>query len=467
MSPSTELEVDYLIVGAGAVGMAMADTLVNESDQKIAIVDREHKPGGHWNHAYPFVRLHGPSAYYGVNSTHLGADRIDVLGTNEGLFELATGAEICAYLDQVMRRNLLPSGRVEYFPMHTYQADGTVVSILGGKTVNINVRNKLIDATIAGTNVPSRSSPPFNVVDKVEVIPPNQLVELTNPPSQVVVVGAGKTSIDTVVWLIEFGIDPDSIVWVRPRDTWLDCQEMVQPHFDFFEKTIGWLTTGWEAALDANSIEEIFLKMEDEGFVCRIDPSVMPSMYRCAIVSQKELELARRVKNVIRMGHVKKIKPGLMMLDGGKQPIQKDAIIVNCAVDGIPRHPGHIVFQPGKIIPQYMRKCSPTFSGAFIAKVDLMFDTDEEKNALCKPVPIPDTLADWVTVEVSAFANRRAWAKHPELVEWLSKSRLDRFTEMMMRAGAGEDTSKKKLLQRYQKAVADGFSKLMEFDAAH
>ncbi len=25
-------------------------------------------PGGHWTRAYPFVRLHQPSAYYGVNS---------------------------------------------------------------------------------------------------------------------------------------------------------------------------------------------------------------------------------------------------------------------------------------------------------------------------------------------------------------------------------------------------------------
>jgi hypothetical protein len=33
------------------------------------IVDRRHGPGGHWNDTYPFIRLHQPSAYYGVNST--------------------------------------------------------------------------------------------------------------------------------------------------------------------------------------------------------------------------------------------------------------------------------------------------------------------------------------------------------------------------------------------------------------
>ncbi len=33
-----------------------------------SIVDRNDQPGGHWTTAYPFVRLHQPSAYYGVNS---------------------------------------------------------------------------------------------------------------------------------------------------------------------------------------------------------------------------------------------------------------------------------------------------------------------------------------------------------------------------------------------------------------
>ena len=62
------IDADYLIVGSGAAGMAFADTLLDESSARIVMVDRHHGPGGHWNDAYPFVRLHQPSAYYGVNS---------------------------------------------------------------------------------------------------------------------------------------------------------------------------------------------------------------------------------------------------------------------------------------------------------------------------------------------------------------------------------------------------------------
>ena len=65
------IETDYLIVGAGASGMAFADALIAECDADVVMVERRHCPGGHWNGAYPFVRIHRASACYGVNSRML------------------------------------------------------------------------------------------------------------------------------------------------------------------------------------------------------------------------------------------------------------------------------------------------------------------------------------------------------------------------------------------------------------
>ncbi|MEJ2090098.1 MAG: NAD(P)-binding protein, partial [Gammaproteobacteria bacterium] len=118
------LQADYLVIGGGAMGMAFTDVLVAETDATVVMVDRHHQPGGHWNDAYPFVRLHQPSAFYGVNSRPLGFDTIDTTGWNEGLYELATSSEVCAYFDQVMRQTFLASGRVQYFPMCDYLGDG-------------------------------------------------------------------------------------------------------------------------------------------------------------------------------------------------------------------------------------------------------------------------------------------------------------------------------------------------------
>ena len=50
---------DYLVIGAGAMGLAFADELLtNNPNLRIIIVDKASKPGGHWNMAYDFVKLH-------------------------------------------------------------------------------------------------------------------------------------------------------------------------------------------------------------------------------------------------------------------------------------------------------------------------------------------------------------------------------------------------------------------------
>ena len=40
------VDVDYLIIGAGAMGMAFADVLLNETDATFAIVDDRASPAG-------------------------------------------------------------------------------------------------------------------------------------------------------------------------------------------------------------------------------------------------------------------------------------------------------------------------------------------------------------------------------------------------------------------------------------
>ena len=71
------VQADYLVVGAGASGMAFTDALIDHSDARVALVDRRHGAGGHWLDAYPFVQLHQASSFYGVASTPLGGGRAE------------------------------------------------------------------------------------------------------------------------------------------------------------------------------------------------------------------------------------------------------------------------------------------------------------------------------------------------------------------------------------------------------
>jgi len=79
------VETDYLVVGAGAMGMAFTDALIDNADVHVTLVDRRHAAGGHWQDAYPFVQLHQASLFYGVASTELGTGTIQHEGPEAGL----------------------------------------------------------------------------------------------------------------------------------------------------------------------------------------------------------------------------------------------------------------------------------------------------------------------------------------------------------------------------------------------
>jgi cation diffusion facilitator CzcD-associated flavoprotein CzcO len=52
-------ECDYLVIGAGAMGLAFVDELlINKPEAKIVIIESRDRPGGHWNSAYKYVKLH-------------------------------------------------------------------------------------------------------------------------------------------------------------------------------------------------------------------------------------------------------------------------------------------------------------------------------------------------------------------------------------------------------------------------
>src|SRR4051812_49540620 len=71
--PTMRLDTDYLVLGAGAMSLAFVDVILAEDPTAhLVVVDRRDSPGGHWNDAYPFVRLHQPAAFYGLNSERLG-----------------------------------------------------------------------------------------------------------------------------------------------------------------------------------------------------------------------------------------------------------------------------------------------------------------------------------------------------------------------------------------------------------
>ena len=335
-----EVETDYLVVGAGASGMAFADTLVAHTDAEVVLVDRRHRPGGHWLDAYPFVRLHQPSAYYGVESRPLGRDRIDEHGPNAGFYERASAAEICDYYSRVLDENLLPTGRVRFFGMSDYRGgngDGhLVVSLLDGSETVVTPRRKIVDATYVQSEIPSRHVPGFTVEPGVTLVPPNGLVDLAEPADRFTVIGAGKTAIDTCVWLLEAGVDPDRIRWVRGRDPWQFDRTFTQP-LDL----VGSIHASSGALGRGGVVRRGRPRLRATARGCR-DVRADRPLGRAAGISRRhceparEIDALRTIEHVVRARRVASIGRTTVMTDAGDVPGGAHEVYVDCTAAGVP-----------------------------------------------------------------------------------------------------------------------------------
>jgi len=456
------LETDYLIVGSGAVGMAFADTLLTETDANIIIVDRYAKPGGHWNVAYPFVTLHQPSQFYGVSSKELSKGRKDLIGLNKGLYDLATGDEVSAYFDEVMRHTFMPTGRVKYFPLCDYTGNYRFRCKLTGEEYTVKVNKKIVDCTFLNTSVPSTHEPNFSIEEGVQFMPLNDLPKITAPPEGFVVIGGGKTGIDACLWLLENRVNPDDITWIVSRDAWLINRKNTQPTLEFFEDSMGAQVDQLKALNDAKSITDLFDRLEGAEVLLRIDNSVRPKMFHGATISYEELEQMRRIKNVIRKGHVTRIEKNKILFDNGDIPTSTRNIHVDCSASAIPNLDIIPVFDGDVITPQTVRSYQPVFSAALIAYVEANYDENKDKNKLCQVVPLPNHDTDWIRMMAAQMANQFTWSQHKNIRNWLNNNRLDGFSKMIR--GIDKDDQKKiSIMKKMRDYAMPAMMKLGQF----
>lgn len=432
------LDVDYLIIGAGAMSLAFADQLLQDTEYTIAIVDRRAAPGGHWNDAYPFVKLHQPASMYGVNSLTLGNEQIDTSGLNQGMQELATGAEVLGYFSRVMNEVLLPSGRVQYFPMSNYRGGEVYSSLLSGESTRVNVRRKTVDGTFFQTSVPSTHKRPFKHAPGLDVISPNALAQLWRRPGltapHYTVLGGGKTAMDVIIWLIEAGVDTDIISWVMPRDSWLLNRAYNQPCSVAFDKTMGGVLNQMDAIAVSESVDELFDTLEERQQMLRVDPRVRPEMYHCAMASERELAVLRRVKHIVRKGHVNRIEARGLLMERGTEPMPPQTLFVDCTASAWTSRTPRAVFKDDMITLQMIRSCQPCFSAAVIAAIEAGVSDQETQNAMSNVVPLPDTPLDLLDATLFSLMNQHEWGQDRALNAKIHNMRLNCFRDMLSEA---------------------------------
>lgn len=450
------VDADYLVLGAGAMGMAFTDALTDHADVSVALVDRRFGPGGHWLDDYAFVRLHQASAFYGVASTRLGGGELQADGPERGLHERASAAELCEYYARVLDR-LVNSGKVSFHPNSEYVGDGRFVSRLSGRRFAAP-RARFVDARYLSPDIPALTPPPFET-DDAHVISVNGLVQLSSAPARFVLVGAGKTAMDACVWLLRQGVAPDAITWVRPRDPWVLNRARVQPDPAIF---LGMAADTMAAAAEASSPDDLFLLMEAAGVMLRIDPAVTPTMAKTPTLAAWELDLLRSVEDVVRRGHLRRVSRGRLHFADGDIRVPTDTVVVHCAASGL-KYPGLVpIWRPGVLTPQPVRVGFPCFGAALAGYVEATREADEEKNRICRPSPYSNTPADWAAMQVIGGDASLALAKEDDIRRWANGTTLN---PSRIPAERADDPAVTAAVRRLREHIGAGRQRLAELAA--
>lgn len=424
------IETDYLVVGAGAAGMAFTDALIDTNgDCDVVMVDRRHGPGGHWNDAYPFVRLHQPAACYGVPSARLGNDEIDETGLNAGLYQQADSVQIRDYYRTVMSEHHLASGQVRFYPMCDYLGLETqqraFLASLTGATTEVTVRRAVVDARYLEPTIPSRHPPSFVADPELRCIPVNGLTDVREPATGYTIIGGGKTGADACTWLLLNGVDPEAIRWIRARDAWLWNRAQIQP-LDLVTGTVDGFSRGVQASAEASSIDELFERLEACGQLFRLDPEIVPTMYHGATFSAAEIDLLRTIENVVRLGHVKTISADEIELERGTVSTDPRQLYVDCTAAGLGKAPSRPIFEAGRITLQCISTAFPTFNASVIGYLEGSRSEDlEAKARLAPPNRYPDRANDWLPNERGQLASLRLWNAEPDVAAWLESNRMN------------------------------------------
>jgi hypothetical protein len=190
----------------------------------------------------------------------------------------------------------------------------------------------------------------------------------------------------------------------------------------------------------------------------RIDRSVTPTMAKIPTLAQWELDQLRTIDRVVRLGHLKQVEPGRLVLADGDVAIARDAVVVHCAASGLQYPPLVPIWGRAAITVQPIRLGFLCFGAALAGYVEAMLENDAEKNDLCPPSPFSNTPADWARQQV--LGARASLASHPDTRDWADAVSLN---PARIPPGFADSAAVAAARKRLNQHVEPGMARLAEF----
>ena len=137
-----------------------------------------------------------------------------------------------------------------------------------------------------------------------------------------------------------------------------------------------------------------------------MDKNVRPTIIKIAILSKAEMELARTVKNIIRLGHVTRINEDKVTLEKGTYKPVPNTLYIDCSASSFLYWPVVPIFKGSTITVQNVKFGQPAFSAALLALINTTYDSNKKKNSLCEPVPFCGKPEDFTATFLTSIKNR-------------------------------------------------------------
>jgi hypothetical protein len=179
------------------------------------------------------------------------------------------------------------------------------------------------------------------------------------------------------------------------------------------------------AADGATSLDDLFLRLEASGVMLRIDPDLQPTMARTPTLGTWELDLLRTIERVVRLGHIRRVEAGELVLQHGSVPIAADALVVHCAAAGLQHPPTVPIWGPDAIRLQTIRSGFPCFCAALAGFVEATRDDDRERNRLCPPNVYGNSLGEWASMQARGSVAAATYGAEPDIAGWANGCALN------------------------------------------
>ena len=346
------------------------------------------------------------------------------------------------------------SGRVQIFMESEYSKDEQNGNhVISSPTMKYHVKCQKLVMIHTQVVVPfmRKGNMPFPTHPEApQIIPVNQLPDVVqtttssstseSAPKKYIVIGAGKTGVDAIEYLLRNGIDQSNITWIISRDVWYFNRDEMNPsttkksYWKVGQRFI-------EAMLDQSSCRDAILELEKLNIMARLDPNApFPTSFKGSTLDNEILEMIRTVKDVVKMGRVTSITEDSIILEQGSLQLsspKEDTVIVDCMANieevgscfGYDFPKNFTIYQQDQInLGPLFFLFNPSLSAALTAFLDLHLSDDAVKNDMLfwlRGIETCDDPTIFMTALYSQGRTVKALGSYPPAMKFLLNSRTN------------------------------------------